>query len=133
MTPHTIRRAPNGFTLIELMIALAIMGILASTALNGYQLAMCKVKYGRVMKDMESIVTAVQANKIDNEEKGGNGVWGNWAADVLPNTLPPDLASYLKEWPTPPCAGWKYDWDELAALGGIRNRPDHDLPQQIQQ
>ncbi|MBS0404653.1 MAG: prepilin-type N-terminal cleavage/methylation domain-containing protein [Proteobacteria bacterium] len=54
-----MRRAQAGFTLIELMIVVAIIGILAAVALPAYQNYMKKAAYTEVIAGMASIKTAV--------------------------------------------------------------------------
>ena len=52
-------RAQTGFTLIELMIVIAIIGILASVALPAYQTYTKKAKFSEVVLAAGSIKTAI--------------------------------------------------------------------------
>ena len=54
-------RAQTGFTLIELMIVIAIIGILASVALPAYQTYTKKAKFSEVVLAAGSIKTAIDA------------------------------------------------------------------------
>jgi type IV pilus assembly protein PilA len=56
---HTYNRAQKGFTLIELMIVIAIIGILASVALPAYQTYTKKAKFSEVVLAAGSIRTAI--------------------------------------------------------------------------
>lgn len=60
--PHC-RRA---FTLIELMIVVAIVAVLATIAVPSYLDAQTRAKIGRAQHDMRSITTAVEAYRIDH-------------------------------------------------------------------
>ena len=58
----------KGFTLIELMIVVAIIGILAAVALPAYQDYTVKAKLGAAVSSVESIKTAVS---LCAQENGG--------------------------------------------------------------
>jgi type IV pilus assembly protein PilA len=76
----TMKRIQQGFTLIELMIVVAIIGILASVALPAYQDYTLKSKVANVFRSTHSIKTAIASCFAEN---GGtldftiNGVPGN--------------------------------------------------------
>ena len=56
----------TAFTLIELLIVVAIIGILAAIAVPNFMNAQIRAKIGRAESDMRSIVTALECYRIDN-------------------------------------------------------------------
>ena len=56
----------KGFTLIELLVVVAIISILASIALPNYQHAQVKAKVSAAQAEMQTLSTAVEAYRLDN-------------------------------------------------------------------
>ncbi|MGO1502963.1 MAG: pilin [Marinobacter sp.] len=68
-----INHAQKGFTLIELMIVVAIIGILAAVAIPQYQNYIAKSQVTRVMQESGAIKTAVEACINDGRLTVGDG------------------------------------------------------------
>jgi type IV pilus assembly protein PilA len=64
--------AQKGFTLIELMIVVAIIGILAAVAIPQYQNYIAKSQVSRVMGESGAIRTAVEACILDGKTAVGD-------------------------------------------------------------
>ena len=70
-TPHSvwqlsrIKAQSHGFTLIELMITVAIIGILAAIAYPNYQRYVIKTKRVDMMSEMQQLATRIESSKIN--------------------------------------------------------------------
>jgi type IV pilus assembly protein PilA len=74
--------AEKGFTLIELMIVVAIIGVLAAVALPAYQGYLMRAKYSEVMAAVAPYKTAVELclqdwNNVTNCDGNTNGIPGS--------------------------------------------------------
>ena len=65
-------KAQKGFTLIELMIVVAIIGILAAIAIPQYQSYVARSQVARVMEETASLKTSIEACLNDGKTKVGN-------------------------------------------------------------
>ncbi|MBL8505473.1 MAG: prepilin-type N-terminal cleavage/methylation domain-containing protein [Methylobacillus glycogenes] len=83
-----MKKVQQGFTLIELMIVVAIIGILAAVAIPSYQNYTKKAKFTEVTQATQSLKTAVEMCAQDQGEltncvAGSNGIPAN-TTDVSP-------------------------------------------------
>ena len=99
-----IKNSIAGFTILELLIVIAIIGFLSATVLSSTRSARDKAFEARGKKELLTIYEALQLYMTDRG--------GRMPADVS-RGLPPGLEDYLPsgEWPNAPWPGSVYDWD----------------------
>jgi prepilin-type N-terminal cleavage/methylation domain-containing protein len=64
----TIRSTAKAFTLIELLIVVAIIAVLAAIALPNFLEAQTRSKTARVKSDLRTLATAIESYGVDNSE-----------------------------------------------------------------
>lgn len=96
----------KGFTLVELLVVISIIGILAVLVIPPLQSARKAAYLSRAKAELRNIAVALERYSLDN-----NG----YPADVS-RDLPPGLEQYLAggRWPKAPWPGAVYDWDNWA-------------------
>lgn len=96
-----MRRIRRGFTLIELMIVVAIIGILAAVAIPNFLEATNEAKAARIQADLSAIGAAVEIYHIKN------GTYPSSLAELVSQTGD-GKGGYLRAEPKPPEEGLTY-------------------------
>jgi general secretion pathway protein G len=101
-------RGTNGFTLLELMIVVSIIGILATLAVPSYQSSVVKAKEAALRQDLSTLRDVLDQHKADQGK------------------YPPSLtalmsAGYLRGIPKDPFTGSINTWQEISdpVEGGV--------------
>ena len=82
---HTLNKNRGGFTLVEIMIVVAIIALLAAIAVPNFLRARKRSQATRILEDLRIIDSAIDQYAIENNKSGGDAV--NWN----------DIQSYLKK------------------------------------
>jgi general secretion pathway protein G len=95
----------DGFTIIELMIVVTIVGILATLAVPSYQNAVVKAKEGALRQDLFSLRDVIDQHRADKGK--------------YPETLTALVSSgYLRGLPPDPLTGSPTTWQEMKDPSG---------------
>lgn len=81
-----MKRIQQGFTLIELMIVIAIIGILAAIAIPQYQTYIAKTQLTRVIGETGGVKTAIELCILEGRTTVGSAV-GNCNPGATPSNV----------------------------------------------
>lgn len=110
---NTIQRA---FTLIELLIVVAVIAILASIAAVNYQEAQVRAKVSRVKSDIRTLFTAIEAYRTDSQAYPAAALGDlQLEAPLVVLTTPVAYVSSVPRDPFGPCP---YDFSSGIVLWG---------------
>jgi len=108
-------KAQKGMTLIEILIVVAILGILANIAAPIIRRAILRAQAAKIIADFTAVRKAAIEHYRDH---------GAFPRDRYPGASPRELAPYLKDavqWRAG-SGEWQYDWDMWIRNDG---RPQH--------
>jgi prepilin-type N-terminal cleavage/methylation domain-containing protein len=116
-----IRSRKGGFTLVEIMIVVAIIGLLASIAIPSYKQSREKAGQGVCVANLEQIEGAIQRWSLEMKKDEGQAVAYS------------DIRSYLQRSVVCPAGGTSfedsYTITTVAAAPTCQRKPDnHKLP-----
>lgn len=91
----------KGFTLVELLIVVAIIAILAAIAVPNFLEAQVRAKVSRAKTDMRTLATAIEAYAVDNtkypvpgdEEEGNPVVMSEADTEFFETRLSPSITT----------------------------------------
>jgi prepilin-type N-terminal cleavage/methylation domain-containing protein len=113
--PGAPRRTKEaGFTLIEILIVFAVIGIVANIAIPGLYAALYRAKAARIMEDYNTLRTMATQHNVDHSF---------WPPETGPGVEPPELAPYIKGrlvWTHP---DYQYDWELWVDSSGNPTEP----------
>ena len=96
------KKLSAGFTLIELLVVIAIIGVLSTIVLSSVNQARGRARFATTYSQLDQIAKAARMHYLETQV---------WAPDTFPAVAPTFVPTYISSWPSPPCSGWTYDWE----------------------
>jgi prepilin-type N-terminal cleavage/methylation domain-containing protein len=112
--PKRRRSGQAGYSLIELMIVCAVIGIIANIAIPELYSALYRAKAARIIEDYNTIRTVVHQFYADANY---------YPPETGPGVEPPELTSYLQGRLLWTHDDYQYDWELWVDGGGNPTQP----------
>ncbi len=105
----------KAFTLVELLVVVAIIGILAAVAIPGYSSYKQNARVASVVSDLKNIHSALEAYRTESN---------SYPDDVAGGSTPPGLAPFLKSdfFTSDTPVGGRYDYNAQPVWGEVSIR-----------
>ena len=117
-TPRSARRRPDarrgGFTLVELLVTAAIVGILAGLAIPNMKNVLLRARAAEVAGDMDVVRVATQNYQANAH---------TWPPETSAGTVPPELVPYLPAGYSFARDGYQLDFENWSLPGGLPGDP----------
>ena len=110
-----MKRGHPGFTLIELMVVVLIVGILARIAIPSYRQMVLKARAAEALSNIQAIRVAAYAYNSEHNR---------WPPDAGPGVSPPELRPYLGDGFAFDRDEYQLDWDNWVLPDGSPKHPE---------
>jgi prepilin-type N-terminal cleavage/methylation domain-containing protein len=109
-----MRRSNKGFSLVELMVVLAIIGTLVRIALPNYRAMVTNARAAHSVEELLVVRTAAF---------GYFAQTGSWPAESPAGTMPAELTPFLSKGLNFKPNGYELDWDNWILPSGLPGHP----------
>lgn len=113
-TMPSARRSRRGFTLVEIMVVVAIIGMVAMLAFPAILMSRASARNARFINDLRQAVTIFETYALQN---------GYYPDDAGAGAVPTDMEADLRpmHWTDPTAVGgqWEWDLDSHGVVAGV--------------